>query len=110
VPGRDPFSTASTPTGTFWVDGKLLWTTMVSSTDSSIVHGDVMYVQNFHGPHALARRLLARPVGRADERWLRESRAHRSVFGWSEPQVPPGWHGMRSVAAFGAPTVVSIRP
>jgi len=45
LPGIDPLETASTPTGTFRVDGKFKTATMVSSTDSNIVHSEVQYVQ-----------------------------------------------------------------
>ena len=40
-------------TGTFRVDGKFVTATMVSSTNDLLVHTEVQYVQNFHGPHAL---------------------------------------------------------
>jgi hypothetical protein len=111
VPGRPLISTASTPVGTFRVDGKFLWATMVSSTDSSVVHSDVMYVQNFHGAHALHGAYWHDAWGELksggcvnlsprDSQWL---------FHWSEPRLPPGWHGMRSVAAFGKPTIVRVR-
>ena len=93
VPGKDPISTASTPIGTFRVDGKFVWATMVSSTDSSIVHSEVMYVQNFHGAHALHGAYWHDGWGELksggcvnlspkDSQWL---------FHWTEPKIPPGW-------------------
>lgn len=111
-PGRDAVSTASTPTGTFRVDGKFRWATMVSSSDSSVVHAEVQYVQNFHGPHALHGAYWHDAWGELksggcvnlspiDSRWL---------FEWTEPRLPDGWHGMRSVAPFAAPTRVVVRP
>lgn len=110
-PGRDPISTASTPVGTFRVDGKFLWASMVSSTESTLVHSEVMYVQNFHGAHALHGAYWHDGWGELksggcvnlspiDSKWL---------FEWSEPRLPPGWQGLRSVAAFGPPTVVRVR-
>jgi hypothetical protein len=112
VPGKNPIDTASTPVGTFRVDGKFRWASMVSSTDSNIVHSEVMYVQNFHGAHALHGAYWHDGWGELksggcvnlspiDSKWL---------FEWSEPKLPPGWHGMRSVASFGPPTVVKVRP
>jgi hypothetical protein len=53
APGKDPLDTASTPTGTYRVDGKFVTATMVSSTNDTLVHTEVDFVQNFHGPHAL---------------------------------------------------------
>jgi len=111
-PGRDPVSTASTPTGTFRVDGKFRWATMVSSSDSSVVHSEVQYVQNFHGPHALHGAYWHDAWGELksggcvnlspiDSKWL---------FEWTEPRLPADWHGIRSVPQFGAPTRVVVRP
>jgi hypothetical protein len=110
-PGRDPISTASTPVGTFRVDGKFRWASMVSSTDSNVVHAEVMYVQNFHGAHALHGAYWHDGWGELksggcvnlspiDAKWL---------FEWSEPRLPAGWQGMRSLATFGHPTVVRVR-
>ncbi len=111
VPGKDPISTASTPVGTFRVDGKFRWASMVSSTESTLVHSEVMYVQNFHGAHALHGAYWHDGWGELksggcvnlspiDAKWL---------FEWSEPSMPAGWQGMRSVASFGPPTVVRVR-
>ncbi len=110
--GRDPVSTASTPTGSFRVDGKFRTATMVSSSDSSIVHSEVQYVQNFHGPHALHGAYWHDAWGELksggcvnlsplDSAWL---------FEWSEPKIPDGWYGVRSVEELGVPTRVRVRP
>ncbi|MBL8743417.1 MAG: L,D-transpeptidase, partial [Myxococcales bacterium] len=110
-PGRDPISTASTPTGTFRVDGKFRWASMVSSTDANIVHAEVQYVQNFHGAHALHGAYWHDQWGELksggcvnlspiDSKW---------VFEWSEPKLPKDWHGMRSVKELGAATRVVVR-
>ncbi len=112
VPGRELISTASTPTGTFRVDGKFRTATMVSSTDSSVVHSEVQFVQNFHGPHALHGAYWHDRWGELksggcvnlspiDSKWL---------FEWSEPRLPPDWHGMRSAKELGPPTRVVVRP
>lgn len=111
-PGRDPVSTASTPTGTFRVDGKFRWATMVSSSDSNIVHSEVQWVQNFHGPHALHGAYWHDEWGELksggcvnlspiDSKWL---------FEFSEPGLPAGWHGVRSVPELGPATRVVVRP
>lgn len=110
-PGRDPISTASTPTGTFRVDGKFRWASMVSSSDSNIVHAEVQYVQNFHGAHALHGAYWHDQWGELksggcvnlsplDSKW---------VFEWSEPKLPDGWQGARSIKELGAATRVVVR-
>lgn len=111
IPGKNPVSTASTPTGNFRVDGKFRWATMVSSSDSNIVHSEVQWVQNFHGPHALHGAYWHDGWGELksggcvnlspiDSKW---------VFGWTEPRLPKDWQGIRSVAEFGPPTRVIVR-
>lgn len=111
LPGHDVLSTASTPTGTFRVDGKFKTATMVSSTDSNIVHDNVQWVMNFHGPHALHGAYWHDGWGELksggcvnlspqDSQW---------VFDWSEPKIPKDWYGMRSDPVFGAPTRVVVR-
>jgi hypothetical protein len=110
VPGKDPLETASTPTGIFRVDGKFRTATMVSSTNENIVHSDVMYVQNFHGPHSLHGAYWHDAWGEGksggcinlspiDSKWL---------FEWTEPAVPEGWHGLRSTSEAGPATTVVV--
>ncbi len=110
VPGKDPLSTASTPVGRFRIDGKFRTSTMVSSTDENLVHTEVQYIQNFSGPHALHGAYWHASWGDpksggcvnlapTDAKWL---------FEWSEPKVPPGWHGLRATKIFGNSTEVYI--
>lgn len=109
-PGIDALKTASTPTGQFRVDGKFVAATMVSSSNADIVHTEVQYVQNFHGPHALHgaywHDVFGEPksggcinLSPIDSKW---------VFEFTEPALPPGWHGIRSVDAFGYATIVYV--
>ncbi len=108
--GIDPLETASTPTGNFRVDGKFVTATMVSSTNDNIVHTEVPFIQNFHGPHALHAAYWHDAWGEPksggcvnlspiDAQWL---------FNWSEPTLPEGWHGVRSLPQFGPATAVSL--
>jgi hypothetical protein len=108
--GIDPLKTASTPVGTYQVDGKFRSATMVSSSSADIVHADVQYVQNFHGPHALHGAYWHDAWGEPksggcinlspiDSKWL---------FDWTDPKVPEGWHGLRSMPEFGPPTIVIV--
>ncbi len=108
--GKDPLETASTPTGTFRVDGKFVTATMVSSTNDDLVHTEVEYVQNFHGPHALHGAYWHDRWGEpmsggcvnlspVDAKWL---------FEFSEPNMPAGWYGLRSTGDFGPATWVIL--
>jgi hypothetical protein len=108
--GLDPLETASTPTGTFRVDGKFVTATMVSSTNDLIVHTEVQYVQNFHGPHALHAAYWHDAWGEKKSGGcinLSPLDAQR-LFAWTEPKVPEGWYGLRSVEAFGPATIVVV--
>lgn len=112
VPGIDPLKTASTPVGTFRVDGKFRTATMVSSSDSSIVHAEVQYVQNFHGPHALHGAYWHDAWGEKKSGGCVNLSPLDSMrmFDWTEPQVPPGWHGVRTVPEIGRATRVAVHP
>lgn len=94
-PGKPAIDTASTPTGTFKITGKFATATMVAPHD--FIHSDVPWTQNFSGPHALhgaywhdnwGERMSAGCVNVSpiDGKWL---------FEFTEPAVPPGWHGVR---------------
>ena len=109
-PGVDPIKTAATPNGTFRIDGKFRTATMVSSTDDNLVHSEVMYVQNFHGAHALHGAYWHDAWGEMksggcvnlspiDSLWL---------FDWTDPKIPEGWYGLRATKDFGTPTTVVI--
>jgi hypothetical protein len=110
IPGKDPLETASTPTGTFRVDGKFVTATMVSSTNDLLVHTEVQYVQNFHGPHALHAAYWHDAWGEKKSGGcinLSPLDAQR-LFAWTEPPVPPDWYGLRSVPEMGPATVVVV--
>ncbi len=108
--GIDPIKTASTPTGTFRVDGKFRTASMVSSSDENLVHSEVNWVLNFHGPHALhgaywhdgwGEKKSGGCVNLApmDAKW---------VFDWTDPPVPEGWYGLRAIQEFGPSTIVRV--
>ncbi len=108
--GLDPLETASTPTGTFRVDGKFATATMVSSSNDTIVHTEVQYVQNFHGPHALHGAYWHDQWGEPKSGGcvnLAPIDAKR-VFEWTEPELPKGWYGLRSVPEAGPVTAVWV--
>jgi hypothetical protein len=109
--GIDPLETASTPTGTFRVDGKFVTATMVSSTNDEIVHSEVQFVQNFHGPHSLHGAYWHDAWGEPKSGGCINVSPidAKRLFEWTEPTLPPGWHAIRSVAAFGNATWIVIR-
>ena len=110
VRGVDALKTAATPTGTFRVDGKFITATMVSSTDDLLVHTEVQYVQNFHGPHALHGAYWHDAWGEKKSGGcvnLSPIDAKR-LFTWSEPALPEGWYGLRSTPDLGVATVIVI--
>ncbi len=111
IPGRDPVSTASTPTGAFRVDGKFRWATMVSSSDSNIVHSEVQYVQNFHGPHALHGAYWHDAFGELKSGGCvnLSPKDSKTLFEWTDPPLPKDWHGVRSTSDRVAPTRIVIR-
>ena len=83
---------------------------MVSSTNDLVVHTEVQYVQNFHGPHALHGAYWHDSWGEPKSGGcinLSPIDAKR-VFDWTEPELPKGWYGMRSVADVGAVTAVWV--
>lgn len=93
--GIDPLETASTPLGEWPISGKFIHAMMVS--DETLLHSDVPWTQNFHGPHALHTAYWHNQWGEKksggcvnvapiDGKWL---------FGWTDPPLPEGWHGMR---------------
>ena len=107
-PGEDPIPHALTPTGTFPVSGKFATATM--EAPGEFVHSDVPWTQNFSGPHALHTAYWHDRWGEfksggcvnlspIDGKWL---------FEFSEPALPPGWHGMRWLPWAGPSTLVVV--
>ena len=107
----DPIETAATPIGTFRVDGKFATATMVSSTNSELVHTEVQFVQNFHGAHALHGAYWHGAWGELKSGGCVNLAPHDALkmFHWSDPQLPEGWHGMKSIKDFGTATTVVVR-
>jgi len=109
VADRDPVSTASTPTGRFFITGKFATATMESST-TPIVHGDVPWTQNFSGPHAIHSAYWHDDFGKLksagcvnvsplDGKWL---------FAFTQPKVPDGWHAVKHIPRDGPATLVVL--
>jgi hypothetical protein len=108
VEGRPTLETASTPTGSFPINGKFATATM--EAPGEFVHSDVPWVQNLTGPYALHTaywhdnwgKLMSAGcvnVSPDDAKWLYE---------FTEPAVPPGWHAVRWIPREGPSTLVVI--
>jgi hypothetical protein len=108
VPGKDPLETASTPTGAFPISGKFATATM--EAPGEYIHSDVPWTQNFSGPHALHGAYWHNDWGQLksagcvnvsprDGRWL---------YGFTEPEVPSGWHGVRWLPRQGPATLFVV--
>ncbi len=108
VADRPTLETASTPTGSFPINGKFATATM--EAPGEFIHSDVPWVQNLVGPYALhtaywhdnwGNLMSAGCVNVApdDAKWLYE---------FTEPAVPPGWHAVRWIPRNGASTLVVI--
>lgn len=108
VEGRPTLETASTPTGSFPINGKFATATM--EAPGEFVHSDVPWVQNLVGPYALHTaywhdnwgKLMSAGcvnVSPDDAKWLYE---------FTDPKVPSGWHGVRWVPKAGPTTMVII--
>ena len=108
VEGRPTLETASTPTGSFPINGKFATATM--EAPGEFVHSDVPWVQNLIGPYALHTaywhdnwgKLMSAGcvnVSPDDAKWLYE---------FTDPKVPDGWHAVKWVPREGPATIVVI--
>lgn len=111
VEGTIATATAATPTGIFHVEGKLVTSTMVSSTNPRLIHTEVQHVQSFHGPHSLH-------AATWHDRWGERKSGGcvnlapldaKRLFDWTEPPLPEGWYGLRATPGMGPRTVVVVR-
>ena len=94
-PGRDLIETASTPVGSYPITGKFATATMVAPGE--YVHSDVPWAQNFHGPHALHGAYWHDDWGNLKSGGCVNVSPidGKYLFEWTEPAIPPGWHGVR---------------
>ena len=112
--GKTLLETASTPVGDYTIMGKFHTATMTSNYSDKVVHSEVPYTQNFRGPYALHAAYWHDDwgVGKSGGCVNLAPIDAMRMFAWTEPRLPPGWHGMRAVASDGAAyaraTVVSL--
>lgn len=107
-PGEDPIERALTPTGTFPVSGKFATATM--EAPGELIHSDVPWTQNFSGPHALHTAYWHDSWGEFKSGGCvnLSPRDGRAMFEFTEPALPPGWHGVRWLPWLGPATLVVI--
>jgi hypothetical protein len=105
---EDPLKRAATPTGVYPISGKFVTATMEAPGD--LIHSDVPYAQNLVGPYALHGAYWHDNWGNPqsggcinlspiDAKWL---------FDFTEPKLPPGWHGVRWIPSEGPATIVVL--
>jgi hypothetical protein len=108
----DPKTTRSTIRGEFRIDYKHVTTTMdADDPESHFELRDVPWVEYFEGGYALHAAYWHDDFGRP--------RSHgcvnlspvdaRRVFFWTEPQLPDGWHAVKSGKTMGQGTWVRVR-
>jgi hypothetical protein len=109
VPDKPTLETASTPTGTYPINGKFATATMEAPNE--FIHSDVPWVMNFTGPYAIhgaywhdewghLKSAGCVNVSPIDGKWLYE---------FTDPKMPEGWHGTRWVPKLGPTTLVVLR-
>jgi lipoprotein-anchoring transpeptidase ErfK/SrfK len=105
----DPKTTKSTVRGTFHIRDKHVTTTMdANDVDNKFELRDVPWVQYFEAGYALHAAYWHDVYG--------TPRSHgcvnmapidaRKVFLWTDPQIPPGWHGVMASETTGKGTIV----
>ena len=107
-PGEDPIEHALTPTGTFPVSGKFATATM--EAPGELIHSDVPWTQNFSGPHALHTAYWHDGWGEFKSGGCVNLSPidGRAMFEFTEPALPPGWHGVRWLPWLGPSTLVVV--
>ena len=96
----DPSKTFATVRGVFTIESKHVTATMTGSAQADYELADVPYVQYFHDSYALHGAFWHNDFGRVhshgcvnlppvDAAWL---------FEWTDPEVPPEWHGANASA------------
>jgi hypothetical protein len=107
-PGEDPIEHALTPTGTFPISGKFATATM--EAPGEFIHSDVPWTQNFSGPHALHTAYWHDSWGEFKSGGCVNLSPidGRTLFDFTEPALPPGWHGVRWLPWLGPSTLVVL--
>jgi hypothetical protein len=107
-PDEDPIEHALTPTGTFPISGKFATATM--EAPGEFIHSDVPWTQNFSGPHALHTAYWHDSWGEPKSGGCVNLSPidARTLFEFTEPALPPGWHGVRWLPWLGPATLVVL--
>lgn len=104
-----PLETSSTPTGRFKITGKFVVSTMVAPNE--LVHSAVPWAQNFSGPFALHAAYWHNDWGTPKSGGCINLSPEdgRFMFGFTEPVIPEGWHGVRWVPSKEPATTLLVR-
>jgi hypothetical protein len=101
-------STASTPVGWFKITGKFATATMIAP--DHMVHSAVPWAQNFIGPYSLHAAYWHDGWGYPKSSGCINLSPKDSffLFGFTEPELPKGWHGVRWQPELGPATAVIV--
>jgi lipoprotein-anchoring transpeptidase ErfK/SrfK len=108
-PGEeDIIEHALTPTGTFPISGKFATATM--EAPGEYIHSDVPWTQNFSGPYALHAAYWHDNWGEFKSGGCVNLSPidGKAMFEFTEPALPPGWHGVRWLPWVGPATQVVV--
>jgi hypothetical protein len=108
LPSEDLIPNALTPIGTFPISGKFATATM--EAPGEFIHSDVPWTQNFSGPYAVHAAYWHDDWGTLKSGGCVNVSPidGRTLFEFSEPALPPGWHGVRWLPWLGASTLVVV--
>jgi hypothetical protein len=107
-PDEDPIAEARTPLGLFPISGKFATATM--EAPGNLIHSAVPWTQNFSGPHALHAAYWHDDWGNPKSGGCINLSPldGKKLFGWTEPELPAGWHGVRWMPWRGPATIMII--
>lgn len=105
---EDPIAEARTPLGLYPISGKFATATM--EAPGNLVHSAVPWTQNFSGPHALHSAYWHDDWGNPKSGGCINLSPldGKKLFGWTEPALPEGWHGVRWMPWRGPSTIMII--
>jgi hypothetical protein len=108
LPDEDLIPHALTPLGTFPISGKFATATM--EAPGEFIHSDVPWTQNFSGPYAVHAAYWHDDWGTLKSGGCVNVSPidGRTLFEFTEPALPPGWHGVRWLPWLGASTLVVV--
>ena len=83
---------------------------MTSTTNDALVHTEVNWVQNFHGPFALHGVYWHDRFGelRSAGCLNLSPKDAKRIYDWTDPKVPADWYGARAFGKEGESTMMLV--